>query len=87
MSKIGHISYNSALLQQTVSVCSQYGLTDLLYLFSYTFLPFIAISWPIEAVHLCTMSYYCARKHSLVYNVPSATVTVRYDIKICNWKF
>jgi len=59
---------------------------DLLYLFSCTSLPFIAISWPIETVHQYITYCHWAWKHSLVNNVPSATVTVRYSMKIFIWE-
>lgn len=51
---------------------------DLLHLFSCTFLPFIAISLPIETVNQNIMSCDWTRAHSFVYKVPSATVTGRY---------
>jgi len=51
-------------------VCRQQFLTDLLYLFKCTILPFIVISWPIEKVHQYIMSRDWDRKHSIMCQVP-----------------
>jgi len=59
---------------------------DLLYSFCCTSLPFVAILWPIEAVHQYIVSCDWTKTHSLVYNVPRATVTIRHNINICYWK-
>jgi hypothetical protein len=91
MSKIRHVIYNSVFLQQTVTWTKFAGnrfFPNLLYLFSCTFPPFIAISWPMETEHQYIMSCDWARTHIFVYNLQnvSVTVTLQYNIKIPNKK-
>ena len=69
----------------TKSVCNNV-LLDLMYLFSCTFNPYKVISWPLEAVLQYIMYCDWAETHRLVNSVKSATVAVRYNIKICNRK-
>jgi hypothetical protein len=87
MFKICHVIYNCVLSRQIVTWPKSVGnwvLPHLMNLFSCPFDLCKAISRSIEKEYQYITSCDWGLSHSFVYNVPSATVTVRYNNNFCN---
>jgi hypothetical protein len=78
VSEIRHVFYNSVLSRQTLTCSKSAGnrvWQIYVYLFSYTFLQFLTISWPLETEHQYIMLCDWARTQSFVYNATRTTTS------------